>query len=97
MESASPVPVLGYGRVESLDGTPKSSLMTYQELDYVFPFFVFGYGALMLLVLTNPKLTRLAEDRLPSEVWSQFKVKKAFALVCFVVGALWALQNIWLS
>jgi hypothetical protein len=69
--------------------------MTYMELDFIFPFIVFGYGAVMLFVLNNTKLMDLAEKRLPSEVLSQFHGKRLLSAVCFVVGGLWSLQNLW--
>jgi hypothetical protein len=71
--------------------------MGYREIDFIFPFVVFGYGALMTFVLTNPRLMELAEKRLPSEIWSRFQSKRPLAVICFVVGGLWSLQNIWLG
>ena len=71
--------------------------MNYAELDYWFPFFVFGYGVLMTVVLFHPRLVELAEERLPYETLMAFKAKKGLALGCLLIGALWSLQNIWLS
>jgi hypothetical protein len=71
--------------------------MTFQELDFWFPFVVLFYGAIMCIVLNNAKLMQLAEERLPYETWQAFKAKRALSLVCFLVGAAWSLQNIWLG
>ena len=71
--------------------------MTVEKLDYIFPFVVFGYGVVMTFILNNPKLIEIAEQRLPSDMWSQFKAKKVLAMICLVIGSLWSLQNIWLK
>ncbi|MDZ4678639.1 MAG: hypothetical protein SGI74_14170 [Oligoflexia bacterium] len=71
--------------------------MTWRELDYIFPFVVFSYGLIVTLVLLNPKLVKIAEQKLPSEMWAQFQAKRTLALLCLVIGAVWSLQNIWLA
>ncbi len=71
--------------------------MEIQKLDFIFPFVVFAYGVVVLLVLNNPKLVKIAETRLPSDIWARFQTKRVLAYVCFFVGGLWALQNIWFS
>lgn len=69
--------------------------MTYQQLDFVFPFFVLGYGALMTFVLNLRPLAELAEKRLPAPLLQQMNMHRTFAIISLVVGALWSLQNIW--
>ena len=69
--------------------------MTWQDIDYAFPFIVFFYGVCMTFVLTHPVLLRLAEERFSPELYSQFKAKKALGLVCLFVGFFWSLQNLW--
>ncbi len=69
--------------------------MTYKELDFIFPFIVLGYGAVMTFVLNAPKLMMLAEQKLPSEILQQMKMHRGLGIICLVVGALWSLQNLW--
>jgi hypothetical protein len=71
--------------------------MTPEKLDLIFPYFVFGYGAIMTFVLHSPLLSGLAENRLPEAMSQQLKAHRGLGLICLVVGALWTLQNLWLS
>ncbi len=71
--------------------------MTYQELDAIFPYFVFAYGAMVSFVLSSKPLMRLAEERLPNPLLSQFTGHRVLAMVCLWVGSLWILQNLWLT
>jgi hypothetical protein len=71
--------------------------MGWRELDYVFPFIVFGYGFILTFIFLNPKLVQLAEQKFPSEIWAQFQAKRPLALLCLIVGTVWSLQNIWLG
>jgi hypothetical protein len=66
-------------------------------LDYVFPFYVFFYGALITFVLHQPQLQRLAQERFPAELRQQMESHRALALLCLLVGGLWSLQNLWLG
>lgn len=70
--------------------------MTPQKLDYIFPFVVFSYGLLMVLVLENPYLIRIGQERL-GEVYNNLAKHKSLGWVCFFVGGLWSAQNIWHS
>jgi hypothetical protein len=69
--------------------------MTIQTLDQIFPFVVFGYGAIVSLALHLPQLEKIAEQRFTQEIYQQMKTHRVLALVCLVIGALWSLQNIW--
>ena len=71
--------------------------MTYQELDFIFPFFVLAYGALLTFVLNVPALMKLAEERFPLPLLKQLNMHRGLALVCLVIGSIWSLQNIWQS
>lgn len=71
--------------------------MSLRELDFIFPFVIFGYGVIMSFVLNTPKLLTLAEERLNPELLQQFKSRRALGLVSLIVGGFWALQNIWFS
>ncbi len=70
--------------------------MTPQNLDFIFPFIVMGYGFLVTCVLSWPSVMRLAEQRLPPNFLNQLTGHRVLALVCLVVGAVWSLQNLWL-
>jgi len=69
--------------------------MSYQELDRIFPFVVFGYGLIMSLVLNFEPFMRLAEERLPHHLCQSFRSHRFLGLICLVVGSLWSLQNLW--
>ncbi len=71
--------------------------MTYRELDFIFPFIIFGYGIVMTFVLNTPKLLTLAEERLAPELLQRFKARRVLGFVSLFVGGLWALQNLWFS
>lgn len=64
-------------------------------LDFIFPFFVFFYGLLVLIVLESPLLVRIGEERM-NYVFAQMRGHKTLAWICFFVGGLWSLQNVWL-
>lgn len=69
--------------------------MTYKELDFIFPFIVLFYGALMTFVLNSPALMKIADQRFTPELRQQMRMHRGLALVSLVVGALWSLQNLW--
>lgn len=70
--------------------------MSWSQVDFLFPFFVFFYGILMVFVQETPVLARLAQSRMPDS-FSQITSRKTLAWVCFFVGGLWSLQNILFS
>lgn len=65
------------------------------EIDFYFPFFVFFYGLVMIIVLEIPALAALGKKQMP-EQYAQFEKHKKLALLSLFVGGLWSLQNIWL-
>ena len=69
--------------------------MTYQELDYMFPFVVFGYGFLMTMILNSEFFLEMAQTKLPPQLYTQFTNHRLLGAVCLVVGGLWSLQNLW--
>ncbi len=71
--------------------------MTYLELDAVFPYVVFAYGALVSFALASEPLMRIARARLPGALVGQLTGHRTLALLCLWVGALWILQNLWLA
>lgn len=71
--------------------------MTYKELDMIFPYFVFGYGLIMTLVLNSEFFMKLAEERLPRNMYANFVGHKYLGIVCLAVGTVWSLQNIWFT
>lgn len=70
--------------------------MTPEKLDFMFPFFVFAYGAVMTLVLHHPFFIELAEQRLPYATLQQMRGHRALGLICLGVGSFWSTQNLWL-
>ncbi len=68
--------------------------MTPQKLDFIFPFFVFFYGFLMVLVLEFPLFVKLGQERL-SQAYAQLEKHRPLGWVCFFIGGLWSVQNIW--
>ncbi|MGZ3690892.1 MAG: hypothetical protein ACXVAX_05290 [Pseudobdellovibrio sp.] len=73
-----------------------ASWLTIRNLDFYFPFFVFFYGLAVVFVLEIPALVQLARKEMPSQ-YATFEKHRKIALVSLYVGALWSLQNIWLS
>ena len=71
--------------------------MTLNQLDKIFPFTIFIYGALLTFVLHSPRLMEIAESKFPSDLIQQLKVHRVLAIVCLVIGFFWSLQNIWIQ
>ncbi len=69
--------------------------MDIATLDFYAPFIIFGYGAIMIFVLESQYLEKIAQTRLPAELWGQLQSHRAIAKIAFSVGGLWALQNLW--
>ncbi len=70
--------------------------MTPEKLDFIFPFVVFFYGLLMVIVLENPYLVKIGQERMADQ-FQRLSRHKGLAWVCFFVGGLWAMQNVWHS
>jgi hypothetical protein len=68
--------------------------MTIAQLDSLFPYVCFLYGAIMTVALHSPALAKIAEQRFPEEMITQWRSHQGLALVCLFVGALWILQNL---
>ena len=71
--------------------------MTPQDLDKVFPYICFAYGALASFALNVPTLERLAEQRLPQALTHRWQAHRGIALLSMIVGAVWILENLWLT
>lgn len=67
--------------------------MDYLLLDQIFPFLVFGAGALMLLAQELPVLHRLARENLSADQLAYWRRQGAMAWCFFWVGGLWSLQR----
>ena len=67
------------------------------QLDFMFPFFVFGYGLLMTVILNHQGLMEIAEQQLPTNILTQFRAHRALGITCLIVGTFWSLQNLWVS
>lgn len=83
------------GGVSFLTESADSSCMDLMFLDWIFPFFVLGYGALVTLMLSFEPLVKRGSQVVPEAMWSQLMNHRILALICLVVGGLWSLQNIW--
>jgi cytochrome bd-type quinol oxidase subunit 2 len=70
--------------------------MSIEQLDRIFPYICFAYGALMTLAMNSAWLVRIADERLPEPFQSRWRANRGLALVCLLVGAAWILQNLWL-
>jgi hypothetical protein len=70
--------------------------MTLAQIDYYFPFAVFLYGFLLVLVIEHPFFARLGEQRLGA-AWNTLLQRKSLAWISFFGGGLWALQNVLLT
>jgi hypothetical protein len=70
--------------------------MTPVQLDYYFPFFIFFYGFLVVLVLETPALARIGRERM-SDAWQGLNQRKGLAWFSMFLGGLWSLQNLWLT
>lgn len=70
--------------------------MTPNQLDFIFPFVVFFYGALLTFVLNHSHLMAIAERKMPRPILDQMKAHRALAWFCLVIGFFWSLQNLWL-
>ncbi|MBN8539082.1 MAG: hypothetical protein J0L82_01750 [Deltaproteobacteria bacterium] len=67
----------------------------HETLDKIVPWLAFAYGAVMILVLSQPKLIQLANERLPEPHRSRFLAHGPLAWICLFVGATWILQGLW--
>ncbi|MEZ0391641.1 MAG: hypothetical protein ACAH59_05465 [Pseudobdellovibrionaceae bacterium] len=70
--------------------------MKYETLDFIFPFLVFSYGILIVFVLENKALDKLARSRLP-DGGATLRSHKQLAYTCLFIGGLWSLQNLLFS
>lgn len=70
--------------------------MSLKTLDFIFPFVVFFYGLLLLIVLESPFFQRLGILRM-GEAYRQISGHRPLAWVSFFIGGLWSLQNLLLN
>lgn len=61
--------------------------------DHIFPFVVFFYGLLVLIVLETPLFIE-AQRGVSNYFVNQLRAHKPLAWLCFFVGGLWSLQNL---
>lgn len=72
-------------------------IMTYREIDLIFPIIVLFYGALMTFVLNNEALMNIAQKKFPPGLLQQMQGHRILGIVCLCVGSIWTLQNLWLT
>jgi len=70
--------------------------MSLQNLDFIFPFVVFFYGLLLLVVQESPFFRELGHQRM-SVAYQRISTQRPLAWISFFGGGLWALQNIWFT
>lgn len=71
--------------------------MNLNQLDFIFPFILFFYGALLTIVLHQDRLMNLAEQYVPEKIRSQMKSHRILAVFCLISGFFWSLQVLWFS
>jgi hypothetical protein len=69
--------------------------MRPEDFDFYFPFVVFFYGFLLVLVHESPMFSRLGETHL-GPLWQNIRSRRFFSWICFFFGGLWSLQNLWI-
>jgi len=69
--------------------------MTIAQLDHIFPYICFAYGAFMTITLNLPVLARIADERFPKPLIDQWRSHRGLGLLCLFLGAAWILQNLW--
>ena len=69
--------------------------MTIETLDILTMWMAFVYGVVLFFVLEIPYFKRV-ESRVP-ELFLMLRQHQPIALVCFWVGGLWILQDLWLK
>lgn len=88
---------LGLGRVSHNQINTEKDGMDLKSLDFIFPFFVLGYGILMVMALEMPALQKIAKERFPDNIRNQMHSHRILAWVSLIVGCFWSLQNIWIG
>lgn len=68
-------------------------IMSWQQLDFFFPFLVFSYGFLLVFVLEAPFWAASQSD-FGTRLLQHLEPKRKFAWICFFVGGFWSLQNL---
>jgi hypothetical protein len=77
--------------------TSWGKMMTIQQLDFYFPFYVFAYGFILTFILNQAALLEFAEQRLPAHLVGQLKMHRGLAMICLCAGGAWSLQNLWVG
>lgn len=71
--------------------------MSLAQIDLIFPFLIFAYGAMVSLTVNSAAFERLSQRFLPAALKAQLEAHRHLALLCLVVGSIWSLQNLWLA
>ncbi len=67
-----------------------------EKIDFYFPFLIFAYGVMILLLLQSTRLRALALQKMP-EYLHKWEQHRGIAFLAFVVGGLWSAQNLLLG
>lgn len=70
--------------------------MTPAQLDFYFPFVVFFYGFMAVVVIETPALAKLGQERMSAQ-WQGLTQRRGLAYASFFIGGLWSLQNLWFA
>ena len=68
--------------------------MPVEKLDFYFPWVVFFYGFLLILVLENDFIMEKV-GRLQPQLIQRLAPRRQWAWICLFVGGFWTLQNAW--
>lgn len=64
-----------------------------EKIDFYFPFLIFAYGCLLILLTEIPQVLSFAKAKMPA-YHQEFIKHRTVALVAFFVGGLWSAQNL---
>lgn len=70
--------------------------MTVEKLDLIFPYFPFLYGFFYLIV-SESRLFKDKGEQYLKFYYSTFLAHKPLAILCFFVGGIWIVQNIYVG
>ena len=67
-----------------------------EMIDFYFPFIIFGYGCILVLLLEVPPVLSFAKKKMPY-YHQQFLKHRSIGFMAFFVGGLWSAQNLFMA
>ncbi len=64
-----------------------------EMIDFYFPFIIFAYGCVLVLLLEVPQIMSFAKEKMPT-YHQQFLKHRSIGFIAFFVGGLWSAQNL---